>query len=84
MKYVVTVVRDSAAVVYGVPMFMGSKGQAIRSFSDEVQRDAADNMLFKHPEDFELYALGEYDDASAEFRCDVPVLLIRGIDCRKV
>lgn len=85
MKYVITVVRDAAANVYGQPMFLGSKGQAIRAFSDEVQRDAADNMLFKHPNDFELFYVGEYDDATASFDCPEPLVsLIRGADCRKV
>lgn len=84
MKFVVCCVRDSAADVYGVPMFMGSKGQAIRSFSDEVQREAPDNMLSRHPEDFELYEIGSYDDAAAMFESVVPRLMIRGVDCRKV
>lgn len=83
MKYIVCTVRDSAANVFGVPMFLASKGQAIRSFSDEVQRDAPDNMLFKHPEDFELYYLGEYFDSEASFECAVPQLMIRGVDCKK-
>lgn len=85
MKYVVVVVRDSAAVVYGVPMFVGSIGAAIRSFSDEVQNPREGNMLNKHPEDFELYHLGDYDDAVAEFMTEgPPKLLIRGQDCRKM
>lgn len=83
MRYTVCVVRDSAADVYGIPMFLGSVGQAIRSFSDEVQREAADNMLYKHPEDFELYKIGEYDDAAAEFVLEPPRSLIRATDCVK-
>lgn len=83
MRYVITIVRDAAANVYGVPMFLASKGQAIRSFSDEVQRVAADNMLNKHPEDFELFYVGEYDDSDATFDAVPPTSLIRGADCRK-
>lgn len=84
MKYVMTVIRDSAAVVYGVPMFMASKGQAIRSFSDEVQRVDPANMLNKHPSDFELFYVGLYDDATCSFDClDLPLSLIRGSDCVK-
>lgn len=84
MEYCVCVVRDSAANVYGVPMFMGSRGQAIRSFSDEVQRADANNMLYKHPEDFELFYVGRYFDSDARFdMVTQPVSLIRGADCIK-
>jgi len=84
MKYVICVMRDSAADVYGVPMFMSSKGQAIRSFSDEVNRVDASNQLNKHPEDFELFYIGTYTDDVAEFSIDYPpVSLIRATDCIK-
>ena len=34
-------------------------------FSDEVNRTAADNTLNKHPKDFALYYLGEYETETA-------------------
>lgn len=84
MKYVICAIRDSAADVYGVPMFLAALGQAIRGFQDEVQNPREGNMLNKHPEDFELYHVGAYDDATCEFTTETPRLLIRGLDCRKV
>lgn len=83
MRYVVCSVRDRAADVFGVPMFLGSIGQAIRAFSDEVQNP--ESMLAKHPEDFDLYFLGYYIDGAAEFSLDEPMrVLIRAQDCKKV
>lgn len=67
MKMHIVVIRDIKANVYGAPMFVGTIGGAIRSFGDECQKDSTDNMLSKHPEDFELFKLGEYDDATAQF-----------------
>lgn len=56
-------VRDRQAQAYGNPFFMHTKGLAIRSFTQEVTRKDASNMLNLHPEDFDLYCLGSYDDS---------------------
>lgn len=34
---------------------------AIRAFSSEVNRASADNLLYMHADDMELYHLGEFD-----------------------
>jgi len=82
MKYVICSIRDSAADVFGIPMFFQSKGAAIRAFSDECNRVAENNNLNKHPKDFEMFQVGIYDDAQAEFDCNHPPLaLIRATDC---
>ncbi|WNK12425.1 MAG: nonstructural protein [Microvirus sp.] len=80
MKYIVCVVRDTAAEVYGQPMFLASRGQAIRSFTDEVNRVEPNNTLNKHPADFILFTLGGFDDGTGVFDCGEPVQLMRGID----
>lgn len=80
MKYVVLAVRDRSADCFGTPMFTVSKGTAIRSFSDEVNRVDPNNMLNKHPEDFDLYELGSYDDATGVFDCGTPRQLAVGKD----
>lgn len=66
MKLQIVALRDLAADAFGVPNFVPSLGTAIRSFGDEVGRAAPDNMLHKHPEHFELYHLGVYDDQNAQ------------------
>lgn len=67
MILTVVVVKDRAADAYGRPIFVHTRGIAIRSFQDEINRPAADNEMYKHPEDFDLYFIGEWDDHTAEF-----------------
>jgi len=60
-------------------MFVPSVGVAIRSFSDEVNRKDPENQLFNHPDDFDLYELGEFDDNTGLFALhDAPKLLSLG------
>ena len=80
MIHQVFIVKDRASDSFGIPMFLMAKGQAIRSFSDEVNRAAEDNQLYKHPDDFDLYFVGEFDSDSGEFDCDAPIVLVRGKD----
>ena len=67
MKLKVVAIYDRAADAYGVPNFVAAIGSAVRGFGDEVNRVAGDNALYQHPEDFDLYELGEYDDQLARF-----------------
>lgn len=79
MKLVLCSVKDRAADAYGRPMFVSSVGVAIRSFSDEVNRKDPENQLFNHPDDFDLYELGEFDDNTGLFALhDAPKLLSLG------
>lgn len=80
MKYCVIVVRDRTADVFGAPTFHASVGGAIRGFSDEVNRKDANNMFNRHPEDFDLFMLGTYDDATASFECALPKQIAIGKD----
>lgn len=82
MKQVVVSVYDRASEVYGRPVFVPAKAAAIRSFSDEVNRDEPNNDLRRHPDDFDLYLLAEFDDAQGVFVADdsYPVCLVRGKD----
>ena len=67
MIYKIIAVRDRAADVFAQPIFVPAVGVAIRSFGDEINRKEAGNLMAQHPEDFDLYLLGEYDDARAAF-----------------
>ena len=79
MKLIICTVKDRAADAYGRPMFVPSTGVAIRSFSDEINRNNADNQLFNHPDDFDLYELGEFDDNTGLFALhEQPKLLSLG------
>nr|QJB19301.1 MAG: nonstructural protein [Microvirus sp.] len=79
MKLVLCSVKDRAAQAYGRPMFVPSTGVAIRSFSDEVNRQDNENQLYNHPDDFDLYELGEFDDNTGLFSLhEQPKLLTLG------
>ena len=67
MELLVCAVRDGAVGAFMRPFYLASEGQAIRSFQDEVNRDDKDNMMFHHPEDFELFMLGHFDDTDGSF-----------------
>ncbi|AZL82825.1 nonstructural protein [Apis mellifera associated microvirus 13] len=53
-------IRDSAVESYGRPYFTRSQGEAVRIFMDEAKN--TESMINKHPDHFDLYYLGEYDD----------------------
>jgi hypothetical protein len=62
MKMVIVSIMDTAAGAYGRPAFVASEGVAVRQFQDEVNRSSEDNQLYKHPDDFQLFYLGVFDD----------------------
>lgn len=67
MIYQIVSVHDRAADAFGRPIFALAIGQAIRSFQDEINRIAPDNEMNRHPEDFDLFHIGNFDDQSGDF-----------------
>lgn len=80
MDHFVLCVKDNCAGVYMRPFTSPNTGSAIRTFSSEINRPAEDNMMYKHADDFDLYLLGMFDDATGELRQETPKCLIRGKD----
>jgi len=76
----VVCVKDRAADVFNRPFFVPHRNVAIRDFTDEVNRVAGDNQLNKHPDDFDLYLLGEFDDSRGAFVNNDPQVLVRAKD----
>lgn len=84
MIIVVCSVRDAKAEVFGQPHFTQSVGTAIRSFTDEINREAPENSFFRHPEDYTLYQLGTYDDSNGRFdNLETPKLLVLGNEVKE-
>lgn len=79
-KLYVVAVRDRSADIFTAPSFVPNLGSAIRGFGDEVNRAAENNLFYHHPEDFDLYSLGTYDDATGTFDCGVPKQIAVGKD----
>jgi hypothetical protein len=80
-KLFVVCVRDRALDIFGRPFFAPSMAMAERSFKDEV--NSADSPMSAHPEDFDSYLLGTYDEATATFDCGSPVVFLRAQDCKR-
>lgn len=80
MRLIVCAVFDVAAECYGRPIFTAAVGLAIRSFTDEVNRNAPENALHQHPADFMLFQLGTFDDNSGTFEPMQPKRLCTGAD----
>jgi hypothetical protein len=82
MKMQIFAVRDMKTEQFGNPMFLMTKGHALRSFTDEVNRKDEQNMLNKHPEDFVLYHLGDYDTESGEFTTMKPTQMVMATEVK--
>lgn len=67
MKLQIFAVRDSKSGQFGTPMFMQSVGIVLRSLGDEVNKGGDNSIISQHPEDFELFHLGEWDTDSSRF-----------------
>jgi len=67
MQLQIIITRDIVANVYGMPVFVPHIGHAIRSFGDECKNKDPKNILGQHPEDFELWHVGEYNDDNGTF-----------------
>lgn len=70
---------DEKAGAFAHPLTFRSKGEAIRAFTDAV--NAPDSPFFKHPNDFYMYKLGEYDDNSGVVQ-PMKEPVITGAECR--
>lgn len=67
MKKPVVAVYDSAVGAYASPIVVVSRGVAVRSFTDEVNRADPQNQLHNHPEDFEMRLLAYFDEDTGVF-----------------
>jgi len=77
----VLAVRDRAVDSFGQPMFAQAVGQAVRSFADEVNRDTS--PLANHPEDYDLYLIGDYDEAAGRLIPSDPRQVAIGKDLKR-
>lgn len=72
-------VYDTKAAIYGQPFYAVTDGIALRMFSDAVNNNSPDNALNRYPEDFTLYYIGEFDDATGSVTGNlIPILVANG------
>lgn len=84
MKMVCVAIYDIKAEAFMRPFFAPRTALATRSFTDEVNRPAEDNPLYRHPEDYRLMQIGEWDDETGLFvPLTSPQLVVEAVNVRK-
>lgn len=83
MKLHLFSIHDQALQAYMPPWTAPARGVAHRMFQDELQN--AQGNMSKHPDDYTLYHIGEYDDTNALItqNPDGPQLIVRGKDLQR-
>lgn len=79
----IVAIFDSALQAFGQPVFVQAVAAGVRSFTDEVNQAREGNQLHDHPEDFDLWQLGTFDDESGVFE-NHRQLVVRGKDCVRI
>lgn len=73
MKTRIFSVYDKKTEQYGVPFFIVNRSAAIRAVTSSFNDN---NMMSKHPHDFAIYDLGEYDDETGLLSPQSPQFVI--------
>lgn len=68
MKLQIFAIKDRAIAAFMQPFFAPSIGGALRAFQDAMNDGST--PMNKHPDDYDLWHLGEWDDQSGEFVCE--------------
>ena len=59
-------IYDSKAELYGPPIKAHNKGSILRSFQDVANNP--EDPIGKHPEDFTLFHIAEFDSATGKYK----------------
>lgn len=76
----IVAIRDKATEAYQIPFFVQTVGQAFRMFNDEINRP--DSPMGAHPEDYDLFEIGDFNEDRGEIQGSNPILRARGIDVK--
>lgn len=75
-------IRDSKTEIFNNPFFNHSHGEAERNFRDLVNDEKS--MLFKYPEDYDLYYMGEYETTTGKISpIDSPAHMMKAVNLVK-
>lgn len=69
MMMQVYAVYDAAVKAFNAPFYFRSRGEAIRSFTEAVSDEKSN--FFKYASDYNMFYLGEWNDADGCFVCPV-------------
>lgn len=65
---------DSKSKSFLQPWFAMANGAALRAFGDAV--NDRNTPMAKHPGDYQLYEIGEFDDGSGKLEPLVPIVML--------
>lgn len=71
-------VKDSAVGAFMQPFTSQSRGAAIRAFADAVNDSST--PMNKHPDDYELYEIGTFEEETGVVQGKLPECVARGKD----
>ena len=74
MQTEVFAIFDKKAAIFSPPFYAPHKEIAIRNVAMAARN--LDSQLGQYPSDFALYALGTFDDHSAQFETGVPKFVV--------
>lgn len=78
MRLKVYSIHDQKTGIFNRPFYNHTHGEAERNFSELVRDDKS--TISKHPEDYDLYFLGEYDDNAGVFEpLETPHHIVKAI-----
>lgn len=73
-------IRDAKSEIFHPPFFKTTHGEAERDF--RTTANDPKTMICQHPEDFDLYFIGVYDDQTGRFDSQpTPQHLLKSIQC---
>lgn len=74
-------VLDTKADAYMMPICCATAGVALRSFEDSVNDGSS--PFYKHPEDYILFEVGSFDEATGILTPSMSEPVARGVDLVK-
>lgn len=78
----IVTIYDVKAEAFNKPVFVQSYPAAVRSFTEAV--NTPESEINKFPEDYSLFALGEFDDSTCTFTLDTaPSELVKAIAIKR-
>jgi len=81
MKHNIYSIRDTCVDTYLLPMFFINSAAAVRSLGDVVNKPSEENQFYQHPEHYQLYHIGVFDDENGQIEYNVPKFII---DCQSL
>ena len=81
MKHGVFCIRDTCVQAFHLPMVFQNRAGAVRALGDAVNRPGQDNAYFQHPEHYQLYEIGTFDDETGVVESCPPEFVV---DCQSL